>query len=79
MRITRIETVRIGAQPRIIWVQVHTDAGIVGLGETYYAPTVVQAAVHDHFGAFWGFRLGLFRPAIAFTQHKRARHSWPDR
>jgi galactonate dehydratase len=50
MRITRIETIRIGAQPHVIWVQVHTDAGIVGLGETFYAPTVVQAAVHDHFG-----------------------------
>jgi galactonate dehydratase len=50
MRITQIETIRIKEQPRIIWVQVHTDAGIVGLGETFYAPSVVQAAVHDHFG-----------------------------
>ena len=31
-------------------MQVHTDAGLTGLGETFYAPTVVQAAVHDHFG-----------------------------
>ena len=34
----------------IIWVQVHTDAGIVGLGETFYAPSVVETAVHDWFG-----------------------------
>ncbi|HET7771971.1 MAG TPA: mandelate racemase/muconate lactonizing enzyme family protein [Chloroflexota bacterium] len=50
MRITRIETIRVAAEPRVIWVHVHTDAGITGLGETYYAPTVVQAAIHDHFG-----------------------------
>ena len=50
MRITRIETIRVKAQPHLIWVQVHTDAGLTGLGETFYAPTVVQAAVHDHFG-----------------------------
>ena len=28
----------------------YTDKGIVGLGETYYAASTVQAAVHDHFG-----------------------------
>jgi L-alanine-DL-glutamate epimerase-like enolase superfamily enzyme len=50
MRITRIETIRVKEQPHIIWVQVHTDGNIVGLGETYYAPSVVQAAIHDFFG-----------------------------
>ena len=54
MKITRIETIRVHAPSRaqrgIIWVHVHTDTGLVGLGETYYAPSVVQAAVHDWFG-----------------------------
>ncbi len=50
MKIARIETIRVAEQPQIIWVQVYTDTGLVGLGETYYAPTVVQAAVHDFFG-----------------------------
>ena len=50
MRITHIETLRVAEQPQIIWVQIHTDTGLVGLGETYYAPTVVEAAVHDFFG-----------------------------
>ena len=31
-------------------VQVHTDTGLVGLGETWYAASTVQAAIHDHFG-----------------------------
>lgn len=50
MIITRIETVRVGEFPDLIWVQVHTDSGIVGLGETWYAASGVQALVHDHFG-----------------------------
>ncbi len=47
MRIKQIETIRIESQPQIIWVQIHTDTGIIGLGETFYAPQVVEAAVHD--------------------------------
>jgi galactonate dehydratase len=50
VRITRIETIQLREHPRLLWVHVHTDAGIVGLGETYYAPSVVAAAVHDYFG-----------------------------
>lgn len=50
MRIVRIETIRVAEQPQIIWVQIHTDTGLVGLGETWYAPTVIEAAVHDCFG-----------------------------
>lgn len=50
MIVTHIETVRVDELPQIIWVNIHTDNGIVGLGETWYAPTVVEAAIHDHFG-----------------------------
>lgn len=50
MKITRIETIRVGEFPDLIWVQIHTDGGIVGLGETWYAASGVQALVHDHFG-----------------------------
>jgi len=50
LKITQIETIRVRELPQIIWVQVHTDGGIVGLGETWYAASTIQAAVHDHFG-----------------------------
>jgi len=50
MKITQIETIRIDSQPQIIWVQIHTDTGVMGLGETFYAPLVVESAVHDWFG-----------------------------
>jgi L-alanine-DL-glutamate epimerase-like enolase superfamily enzyme len=50
MRITKIETIQLKEHPAVLWVQVYTDTGLVGLGETYYAPTVVAAAIHDWFG-----------------------------
>ena len=31
-------------------IRMHTDQGLVGLGETWYAASTVQAAVHDHGG-----------------------------
>ena len=34
MKITAIETIRSAEFPNILWVEVHTDEGIVGLGET---------------------------------------------
>lgn len=50
MKIIKIETIRVKEQPHNIWVQVYTDTDLIGLGETFYAPTAVQAAVHDFFG-----------------------------
>lgn len=50
MRITKIETIQLKEHAHVLWVQVYTDTGLVGLGETYYAPSVVAAAIHDWFG-----------------------------
>ncbi|MEP3247737.1 MAG: mandelate racemase/muconate lactonizing enzyme family protein [Sneathiella sp.] len=47
MKITRLETLRLGAYPNIIWVQIHTDEGITGLGETFFGATAVEAYIHD--------------------------------
>jgi galactonate dehydratase len=46
-RIERIETIRLGAQPNVLWVEVTDEDGVTGLGETYYIPTAVEAVVHD--------------------------------
>jgi L-alanine-DL-glutamate epimerase-like enolase superfamily enzyme len=47
MKITKIETLRLGQHPNLIWVQIHTDTGLVGLGETFYVPGAVAAVIHD--------------------------------
>ena len=47
MRITAIETIHVGAYPNITFVEVHTDEGLVGLGETFRGPKAVAAHVHE--------------------------------
>ena len=47
MRITQVETLRYPAQPNILWVRLHTDNGLIGLGETYYLPGAVEAVIHE--------------------------------
>lgn len=48
MKITAVETVRIAERPNLLWVQVHTDEGLVGLGETFFGAATVEAYVHEY-------------------------------
>ncbi|MFO1033215.1 MAG: mandelate racemase/muconate lactonizing enzyme family protein [Hyphomicrobiales bacterium] len=48
MKITALETVRIAERPNLIWVLVHSDAGISGLGESFFGASAVEAHVHDY-------------------------------
>jgi L-alanine-DL-glutamate epimerase-like enolase superfamily enzyme len=47
MKIVRLETLRLGEFPNLVWLRVHTDAGLVGLGETFYAVAPVAEHVHE--------------------------------
>lgn len=47
MIISAIDTLRLPEHPNTVWVQIHTSEGLVGLGETYYIPTAVEAVIHD--------------------------------
>jgi L-alanine-DL-glutamate epimerase-like enolase superfamily enzyme len=47
MKITAIETLRTEEFANVIWARVHTDAGIIGLGETFYGAGAVEAHIHD--------------------------------
>ena len=47
MKITKLETVRIAQFPQLLWLQVHTDQGITGLGETFFDASAVEAYLHD--------------------------------
>lgn len=65
MKITKVETIWFEALPQKewakqnasarqalpnnLWVRIHTDTGLSGLGETYYLPRAVAAIVHDVF------------------------------
>ena len=47
MKITAVETILVEEFPNLTWVQVHTDDGLVGLGETFFGAPAVAAQVHN--------------------------------
>jgi len=47
MRITAIDTVQVEAWPHLIWVRVHTDEGLIGLGETSFHTEAVAGYIHQ--------------------------------
>ena len=51
MKIAGIETIRIAEFANLLWLHVHTDEGIKGLGETFFVPSAVEAYVHDAMAA----------------------------
>ncbi len=46
MKITAIETIRLDEFPNMLWVHVHTDQGLLGLGETFYGPAAAEGHIH---------------------------------
>lgn len=46
MRITALETIQAPDHPNLLWLQVHTDEGLVGLGETFRAAEATAAYLH---------------------------------
>ena len=47
MKVTAVETIRCAEFPNILWVQVNTDEGLVGLGESFYGPASAEAHIHQ--------------------------------
>ncbi len=48
MKITAIETIRLVERPNLLWVQVETDEGLTGLGETFFIAATVETYVHEY-------------------------------
>jgi len=47
MKITAIDTIRIDEFANLLWLRVHTDEGLYGLGETFFLPRTVEAYIHE--------------------------------
>jgi len=47
MKITAVETLRLGEFANIIWILIRTDEGISGLGETFMGAAAVEAYIHE--------------------------------
>jgi galactonate dehydratase len=66
MKITGFETIRLGEFPNLLWLHVHTDEGLVGLGETFFGPRAVEAHIHETVAP-----LLLGKPALQMDRHGR--------
>lgn len=47
MKITAVETIRLEERANLLFVQVETDEGVSGLGETFFGPKAVEAYLHE--------------------------------
>jgi L-alanine-DL-glutamate epimerase-like enolase superfamily enzyme len=47
LKITAIETIQLREYPNLLWVQLQTDAGLVGLGETFRGADAVATQLHS--------------------------------
>ena len=46
-RITALRSIRVVERPNLIWLEIETDEGLTGLGETFRGAPAVEAVVHD--------------------------------
>ena len=47
MKVTKVETIWLDEFSNVIWLRVHTDEGLVGLGETFFGASAVEAYIHE--------------------------------
>ena len=47
MKVTAVETIRLDEFPNLLWLQIYSDQGLTGLGETFFGAGAVEAQVHD--------------------------------
>lgn len=46
-RITTLRTLRIAERPNLIWLEIETDEGLTGLGESFRGAAAVEAVIHE--------------------------------
>jgi galactonate dehydratase len=66
MKISALETIRLGEFPNLLWLHIHTDEGLIGLGETFFGARAVEAQIHETVAP-----LLLGKPALQLDRHGR--------
>jgi L-alanine-DL-glutamate epimerase-like enolase superfamily enzyme len=51
-RITRLRTIRITERPNLIWLEIETEEGLTGLGESFRGAQAVEAVIHEQVAPF---------------------------
>ena len=71
MKVTAVETVRLDEFPNLIWIHVHTDEGLVGLGETFSGAQAVEAYVHETIAPYL-----IGKDPLQIDRHARALYGY---
>jgi len=71
MKITRLETLRLDEFPNLLFVRVHTDRGVVGLGETFFGAKAVEAYLHESVAPYL-----LGKHPLHIDRHARALYGY---
>ena len=67
MKVSAVETLRLGEFPNLLWVRVHTDEGVTGLGETFFGAEAVEAYIHESVAPYL-----LGKDPLHIDKHARA-------
>ena len=66
MKITALETVQVPDRRNLLWVRLHTDEGLIGLGESFRGADTVAAYLHDQVAPYL-----LGADPLAIEKHSR--------
>ena len=64
MKITKIDTIQVTGFPYLIFVQIHTDEGLIGVSDTYYATDAIRGYIHQ-----WAAPLLLGKDPFQIERH----------
>jgi L-alanine-DL-glutamate epimerase-like enolase superfamily enzyme len=47
VKITALETIQLEEFPNLVWLHIHTDEGLIGLGESFFGADAIAAYLHE--------------------------------
>ncbi|MCA9860122.1 MAG: mandelate racemase/muconate lactonizing enzyme family protein, partial [Thermomicrobiales bacterium] len=71
MKVTRVETIWLEEFRNVIWIQIHTDEGVIGLGETFFGAEAVEAYIHESIAPYL-----LDKDPLQIDLHSRALYGY---
>jgi galactonate dehydratase len=71
--ITKVETIRWDENPFILWVQIHTSEGLVGVGETFGGIRMVEEGIHE-----WAAPYLIGKNAAHIEAHWQQIYNWAN-
>ena len=69
--ITALRTIRIAERPNLLWLELETDDGLTGLGESFRGAQAVEAVLHEQVAPYLLGRDAQHIEAVSRAPHRR--------